>query len=116
MRKRPRETSAIGRNKMKQGRWLIEPFERGHSGTFDCNLLWQSENVYVMDNHRLALWCWMQHIEEEQYDIVHIDEHYDCLSFCHDSWSKEYPKNLKELSLDAYMSYPWKDLEKVSKF
>lgn len=33
-----------------------------------------------MDNHRLALWCWWQHLDEsDHWDFVHIDRHYDAL-------------------------------------
>jgi len=42
--------------------------------------LWQSGNVYVMDNHRSAAWCWLQACNPEQeYNFMHIDRHYDLL-------------------------------------
>src|SRR6266568_79737 len=63
----------------KMSDWLI-PFEgRGHSGCDKVNFVWRSENIYIMDNHRAAMWCWFQHIKkEEKYNIVRIDAHYNC--------------------------------------
>ena len=43
-------------------------------------MLWQNGNVYVMDNHRDAAWCWLQQCKtEELYNFMHIDQHYDLL-------------------------------------
>lgn len=88
--------------------WHI-PFKgRNHSGTFNCNFLWQKDNVYVMDNHRLALWCWLRHIRgESKIEILHIDQHYDCRLSCHDQWLAAVPINLEELSLSEYINYTW---------
>lgn len=42
--------------------------------------LWQSNNVYVMDNHRSAAWCWLQACNpNRKYNFMHIDRHYDLL-------------------------------------
>lgn len=41
--------------------WLVPFRGRNHSGWFDQNFLWRHKNVYVMDNHRAAFWCWLQH-------------------------------------------------------
>ena len=60
--------------------WLLPWKERGASGALKDNFLWRSERLYVMDNHRLALWCWFQHIEEwHNWTYVHIDRHFDAL-------------------------------------
>ena len=41
-------------------------------------MLWQNDKVYVMDNHRDAAWCWLQQCkDEEKYNFMHIDRHYD---------------------------------------
>jgi hypothetical protein len=62
------------------GNWLIPWKERGRSASVRDNLLWNHERLYVMDNHRLALWCWWQHLDEcEQWDYLHIDRHYDAI-------------------------------------
>ena len=60
--------------------WLIPWLERGRSGAVRDNLLWKNGRVYVMDNHRLALWCWWQHLGESEYwSYHHIDRHFDSL-------------------------------------
>lgn len=45
---------------------------------FDDVMLWQNDNVFVMDNHKSASWCWLQQCDdEERYNFMHIDRHYD---------------------------------------
>lgn len=60
----------------------IIPFNgRNHSGTYNLNLLWNSGPIYLMDNHRAALWAWAQKLNlNEKHSIIHIDRHYDTLS------------------------------------
>ena len=60
------------------GEWLV-PFKgRNDSGACDLNFLWRSGSLYVMDNHRAASWCWLQHSGPEgNANVVHIDAHYD---------------------------------------
>jgi len=60
----------------------IIPFRgKRHSGPINQNLLWRDGSVYLMDNHRAALWCWQQEIDlyQTQHSILHIDRHTDCL-------------------------------------
>ena len=46
----------------------------------DDVMLWQNGNIYVMDNHRDAAWCWLQQCKtDERYNFMHIDQHYDLL-------------------------------------
>jgi hypothetical protein len=67
--------------------WLIPWRDRGRSGAVTDNLLWRSGRVYVMDNHRLALWCWWQHLHESPYwNFVHIDRHFDALWQVFNPW------------------------------
>jgi hypothetical protein len=67
--------------------WLIPWTSRGKSGAVSENLLWRSGRVYVMDNHRLALWCWWQHFAEaECWEFFHVDRHYDSLWQKFDPW------------------------------
>lgn len=58
----------------------IHPFQgRNGSLAISQNFLWRSDNIYIMDNHRAALWCWLQHMSaESRYSVFHIDAHYDC--------------------------------------
>ena len=45
--------------------WLV-PFKgRNRSLSFDQNFLWRKDNIFIMDNHRAALWCWLQHMSPE---------------------------------------------------
>jgi hypothetical protein len=84
---------------------LIPLVSRGFSGPSEDNLLTRHKNIYVMDNHRLALWCWFQEIEKgERYNLLHIDAHPDMnesalLNFNHDLW---------KMSLDEYRAV-WQD-------
>ena len=58
--------------------WHI-PFEsRQPSVAFHQNFLMQFENVYVMDNHRAAYWCWAQQCDlRSAINVLHVDRHYD---------------------------------------
>ena len=47
---------------------------------FSNVFLWQSGNVFVMDNHMAALWGWLQACDpKKKYNFMHIDRHYDML-------------------------------------
>jgi hypothetical protein len=60
---------------------LIPFLGRGYSGALKQNLLWQDGSIYLMDNHRAALWCWQNELDLSQtsHSILHIDRHYDTL-------------------------------------
>jgi hypothetical protein len=58
-----------------------------HSGTYDLNLLYNENNIFVMDNHLAASWCWLQKIDiYKEYNLFHIDRHYDLLHSQLDWW------------------------------
>ena len=63
------------------GKWVKEMPEDyyNHRSFFEDDvMLWMNKNVYVMDNHRDAAWCWLQQCkDEEKYNFMHIDRHYD---------------------------------------
>lgn len=60
------------------GKFLIELISKGESSSHTDNVLWNKDKVYVMDNHRLALWCWFQKINKtKRYNLFHIDAHPD---------------------------------------
>jgi hypothetical protein len=51
--------------------------------TIDLHGLWRDDAlpVYIMDNHRAALWCWMQVLtRSDPYLFAHIDHHWDHLA------------------------------------
>ena len=46
----------------------------------NLNFLYEENNIYVMDNHLAAGWCWLQRLEPDaEYDFFHIDRHNDLL-------------------------------------
>jgi hypothetical protein len=76
----------------------------------DLNLLCQERNIYVMDNHVAALWCWVQEIEtNEKYNILHVDAHYDTMASRIDTWIKYLPDNIKELNIHDYLAVKFYD-------
>ena len=84
--------------------WLV-PFKgRNPSGPHTQNFLWRTDALYVMDNHRAALWCWLQHLRRgQQYRLLHIDQHFDALGSRLDQWLAALP-DLWSLSIENYLS------------
>lgn len=75
----------------------------GESGTFVDNFLWNNNQIYVMDNHRLAAWCWAKHFSyEDELYLFHIDRHYDCCRLSEKEIKKLGKVNLKEITLEDY--------------
>lgn len=72
--------------------WIV-PFKgRKHSGATEQNFLCRSGNVYVMDNHRAALWCWLQQLDlRKPHSLIHIDRHTDTLQSRLDEWLANLP-------------------------
>jgi hypothetical protein len=61
--------------------WIKKSNEIKQSGISTLNFLWKddTQNIYIMDNHLAALWCWLQFLQiEDFYTLVHIDWHWDC--------------------------------------
>ena len=76
----------------------------------DLNLLCKENNIYVMDNHVAALWCWLQEIDtNEKYNILHIDAHYDTMSSRIDTWLHHLPDNFKELDINDFLALKFYD-------
>lgn len=86
--------------------WLI-PFKgRNSSGVFNQNFLYKYKNIYVMDNHRAALWCWLDYFDNQISDmnIFHIDRHTDALSSNLESWVDQAKNcNLTSLGITQYL-------------
>lgn len=83
-------------------KYLIPLVSRGPSASSKDNVLAVAglqENIFIMDNHRLALWCWFSKMKKEsRYNFFHIDAHPDMSEsaisgFNHDLWN---------LTLDDY--------------
>jgi hypothetical protein len=82
------------------------PFRgKRYSGSVNQNLLWRDGNVFLMDNHRAALWCWQQEIDlyETRHSILHIDRHTDCLGANLDAHLAAMP-DLRGLSIEDYLN------------
>lgn len=43
----------------------------------ELNYFAQQDNIYIMDNHLAAIWCWEQLDKRYSYTLVHIDAHCD---------------------------------------
>lgn len=84
---------------------FILPFRgRLRSETYDQNFLWKFGSTYIMDNHRAALWCWLQHInKDKQYNLLHIDKHYDCLGSRIGDWLEVLPQGIESLTFEEYL-------------
>lgn len=83
---------------------FIFPFQ-GHnkSHLIEQNFVWRQDNVYIMDNHRAALWCWLQHMDvNRKYNLLHIDQHTDTLTLRHEV-RQAFSDELSELSLNDYL-------------
>ena len=63
------------------------------------------------------MWCWLQHIDNvSKYELLHIDQHYDCLSSRIDDWLKALPLSLEKLTFEEFrhLSYfPYDGLGKT---
>ena len=92
------------------GSWLVPFAGRNDSGVYKQNFLWKSGNLYVMDNHRAALWCWLQHMGwEQKVSICHIDKHTDVLGSQLDRWLKLLPADLSSIGIDGYLEHSYTD-------
>ena len=86
---------------------LIPLKNRGTSASYEDNVLIQNGDTFIMDNHRLAIWCWFQKMARGQrYNLLHIDAHPDMSEsalphFNHDLWS---------MSLNDYRTVLQKDI------
>lgn len=60
-----------------------------------------------MDNHRSALWCWLQEVDlTSSHSIFHIDRHTDCLQSRLEEWLDHLPASWK-LSIEEYLSHSY---------
>jgi hypothetical protein len=84
---------------------FLIPFKgKNPSGKSADNILFQEKNIYIMDNHRLALWCWFQQIEkDESYNLFHIDAHPDMAVSANNIFAQN-KINLWDLSLHDYQT------------
>ncbi len=89
-------------------KWHI-PFKgRNNSGVYDQNFLVQKGNVFVMDNHRAALWCWLHYFKGQfsNVGVCHIDRHSDALSSNLNNWVQQAKagKPISNMTIDEYLA------------
>lgn len=89
-------------------RQLPKDFYIHTSYCYGSVMLWQNKNVYVMDNHLSAAWCWLQSCDSKKnYNFMHIDRHYDMLSCFYD-------EDLEPLRNNPHMTYDeFKELKRT---
>lgn len=97
---------------------LIDNHPRNGSCCFDTDLLYKKGNIYLMDNHRMAAWCWVNEIDDnEKYTVIHIDRHYDTLGNQIKQWTGPIINGLKSLTLSEYDSIDYqKDIKRFKIF
>jgi len=99
--------------------WIIPFSERSFSGAYNQNFLYRgNNNIYIMDNHRAALWCWLQHLGDDTkpLKLCHIDRHSDTLQSNLDDWMSQVSQlgSIKDMSIDEYLDTPDKIFSKNS--
>lgn len=78
---------------------------RNYSGKWNINFVSVTNNICIMDNHRVAFWFWLNKLNKsKEYRIIHIDKHYDTNDGCMEEWKSSLPKNLEKLSLEQLMN------------
>lgn len=92
------------------------PFKGRNTSThYNLNLLFQNGKTYIMDNHLAASWCWLQKIDvEKQYNLLHIDRHYDLLQSQIDWWIEalqEQNIDLKTISITDLLAIKYSHKE-----
>ena len=88
-------------------KWPIPLTHRGASSRDHVGFLFRDANIYVSDNHRVAAWCWLQHLAaDERVTLIHIDRHSDTLR-SHLSRCLEVLPPLETLSLSDYLGAVW---------
>jgi hypothetical protein len=85
--------------------WLVPLKHRGRSWTDTLNVLGREGNVFVMDNHLAAAWCWAQVLDPaEKYDLFHIDAHLDWQTVQFKHAVKTLQEPLSQMTLAEYLA------------
>ena len=90
--------------------WIMPLFERGKSGASGVNVVWRSGACYVMDNHRVAAWCWQRHVNEnEAWGLLHIDRHFDAMPPRNDLLDSSVAALRNGTELSSYLEASFRD-------
>lgn len=80
---------------------LIPLINKKSSKDIDDNCLFSPiKNCYVMDNHRLALWCWLQSVSTKS-NLIHIDAHPDLSRSGVEKYNRQ-THPIEKMTLDEY--------------
>ena len=83
-------------------RKIQKGYNKCESGTYRLNFLWNEGNIYIMDNHLAAAFCWLQSCDKDcDYNFLHIDRHNDFI--CNATLDK-YQIVTEAKSIDKYCS------------
>lgn len=91
---------------VKKGFWIKRPIDIRNKkvGCYNVNLIYKQGNIYIMDNHLAAAYCWLNELnKKENLNFFHIDQHPDL-------WrnapieSYERIKNHTSILLDEFIS------------
>ncbi len=86
------------------GEWLVDFQGRNHSTAIKLNFLWKQGNIFIMDNHRAALWCWIESLKgDEELNLFHVDRHFDAL-FSPQDYAHFPHDTFEEISIDDYLA------------
>lgn len=86
------------------GEYLLDWRGRGESGWCKDNFIWRDGNIYIMDNHRAAAWCWAQHVNEiAGLRLLHVDKHTDSVDANTQAISELFPRRF-ECTLNEYLA------------
>lgn len=87
-------------------RELKQDFKTKKSEECNLNFLWNHNNIYIMDNHLAAAFCWLKSCKQnENYNFMHIDQHRDFLC---DHSLEEYSQIRTVITIDDYCALCYK--------
>jgi len=91
---------------MSNGEWIIPYKAWAPSMATEVNFLYRYQNIYVSDNHRVALWCFFKHLNlDKKYQYLHIDAHYDALGGA----TRDFERlnvDLRKISIQEFLTLP----------
>lgn len=91
--------------------WLLYNEDVKYSLESNVKFLWrEKKKVYIMDNHRCALWCWLQHNLNDDVSVLHVDAHSDMAAV-----TKKYTAEfVHSLTLKQYLEESWQPKNETS--
>ena len=83
-----------------------KPFKK--SSRNNLNFIFEHEDIYLMDNHLAALWCWEQHKKKHDLtnmnSILHIDYHNDWDTIQSNKESLNAVKKIKNQTINKFLT------------